>query len=301
MEFIKPFFEGKSVFKQILFLILFLMAGAIVFSGLGELIAYAVYHTMDMYEASSPAGYARIVQVFSSLGMFFAPALLFAYCQDKQWWNYEHANRKPHYLLTNVTLVLSIVLLPLVAILDQWNSAIRLPESMAGIQQWMDSMEEQAESLMTLMTFEHNNLTLVVNLLVLALIPALGEEFLFRGTIQNAMHRWTGKPHLAIWVTAFIFSAIHFQFAGFIPRMLLGAYLGYLFYWSKSIWLPVMAHCLHNALTVLVSFTLQGRGILVDEIKFTDIHGSTTMVITCAVVAAMSIVFMWRTQKELNA
>ena len=97
-----------------------------------------------------------------------------------------------------------------------------------------------------------------------------------------------------------IFSAIHFQFSGFIPRLLLGAYLGYLFYWSRSLWLPVLAHFLHNALSLLVDFSFQGRGVELDEMKFTDIHGTVPLVISCSVVTFISLLFLWRTQKELN-
>ena len=108
----------------------------------------------------------------------------------------------------------------------------------------------------------------------------------------------SGKPHLAIWLTAFIFSTIHFQFYGFIPRLLLGAYLGYLFYWSRSLWLPILAHFLHNALSILVEFTLAGRGILTDEMEFTQVKGSIPLLISCVVVTFISLAFMWRIQKD---
>lgn len=300
MDFIRPFFEGKNRWVQILFLLLFVVAGTIVFSGLGMLVAYAVYHTNNMYEATDPAGYIRMVQLFNSLGMFLAPALMFAYAHDRKWLHYNWADCKPHYLLVNVTLLLSIVILPVVALLSQWNQAIELPKSLGPLQQWMTDMDAKAEELTTLLTFKHTYGTLLANIFVLALVPALGEEFMFQGTIQAFLNKWTGKPHLAIWITALIFSFIHFQFSGFIPRLLLGAYLGYLFYWSRSIWLPVLAHFLHNALSLLVDFSFQGRGISLDDMKFTDIHGAIPLVVSCSIVTFVSLIFMWRTQKELN-
>jgi len=299
MDFINPFFEGKNRLVQILFLLLFVVAGTIVFCGLGILIAYAVYHTNNMYEASDPAGFIRIVQMFNSVGMFLAPALMFAYASDRKWLHYNCADYKPHYLLVNVTLLLSIVILPLVALISQWNQAIELPESCGALQQWMADMDAKAEELTKLLTFKHTYGTLLANIFVLALIPALAEEFMFQGTIQAFLMKWSQKPHLAIWITALIFSFIHFQFSGFIPRLLLGAYLGYLFYWSRSLWLPILAHFLHNALSLLVDFSFQGRGIIVDDVKFTDIHGAVPLAISCAVVTFVSLIFMWRTQKEL--
>lgn len=300
MDFIKPFFEGKNRFLQILFLLLFVVAGAIVFSGLGMLIAYLVYHTNSMYEASDPAGYVRIVQAFNSVGMFLVPALMFAYAHDRRWLDYNWGNNKPHYLLVNVTLLLSIVILPVVALLSQWNQAIELPQSLGGLQQWMADLDEQADAIMEMLTAHHTYGTLLVNIVVLAFLPALCEEFMFQGTIQAFLTKWIQKPHLAIWITALIFSIIHFQFSGFIPRLLLSAYLGYLFYWSRSLWLPVLAHFLHNALTLLVDFSFQGRGLSLDDMKFTDIHGAIPLVISCSVVTFVSLIFLWRTQKELN-
>lgn len=297
MDFIRPFFEGKNRFTQILFLLLFIVAGAIVFTAMGQLIASGIYHADNMYKAESPAGFVRITQTCASIGMFLFPALLFSYCHDRKWFTYSDATRKPHHLLVNAALVLSIVMLPLVAILSQWNEAIQFPE---GVARWMRQMEDQTDLVMKFLTVDRSSTTLVLNLFVLALVPAVCEEFMFQGTIQAFLTKWSAKPHLAIWITAVIFSAIHLEFYGFIPRMLLGAYLGYLFYWSGSLWLPILAHFLHNALSLIVDYTFQGRGIDLDNMRFTDIHGAVPVVIGCVLVTAMSLVFMWRVQRDMR-
>ena len=92
-------------------------------------------------------------------------------------------------------------------------------------------------------------------------MPAIGEEFFFRGVLQRLFSEWFRNAHVAIIVTAFIFSAIHFQFYGFIPRFLLGLFLGYMFYWSGTLWLPIIIHFINNGLAVLVAF-LAARGLL---------------------------------------
>ena len=292
--------QDKSLFVQLLFLIIFVFFGMVVFSVLGQGIAYLVYHTLDYNAASSPAGFLRITQAFGSVGGFLVPALLFSCSQDGKWLTFLSADKRPNYVLANTVLVMSIVILPVVALLEQWNMAIHLPNWLSGVEQWMKQMEESADSISETLFGNLTYGTLCVNIIVMAALPAICEEFLFRGTLQNLLERKSGKPHLAIWITAFIFSAIHLQFYGFIPRMLLGAYLGYLLYWSRSLWLPVLAHFLHNALSILVSFTFLRRGIDLDEMKFTDIHGATTLVLSSAVVLAMGLAFMWRTQKELK-
>lgn len=92
---------------------------------------------------------------------------------------------------------------------------------------------------------------LIVNLMVMAVCPAITEEFFFRGALQRLIGKWSHNPHLVIWSVAILFSAFHLQFYGFIPRMLLGAYFGYLLLWSRSIWVPVFAHFVNNATAVI--------------------------------------------------
>ena len=112
--------------------------------------------------------------------------------------------------------------------------------------------EEQMEALINLLINEEGITALISNIIVIALLAALTEEFLFRGAIQRIIEKWTNNHHIVIWSAAIVFSAIHMQFYGFIPRMLLGAYFGYLLYWSQSIWLPVFAHFVHNSIAVFV-------------------------------------------------
>jgi len=94
----------------------------------------------------------------------------------------------------------------------------------------------------------------MVNMLMIAIIPAVGEEFLFRGIVQKIFYEWTRRPHLAIFISAILFSTVHMQFFGFIPRMLLGVLFGYFFYWSGNIWLSVLAHFLNNAIAIILHF-----------------------------------------------
>jgi membrane protease YdiL (CAAX protease family) len=95
---------------------------------------------------------------------------------------------------------------------------------------------------------------LLLNLLVIAIVPAIGEELLFRGYLQQSFSNWLSNPHVAIIVTAVLFSAIHLHFQAFLPRFILGVLLGYLFYWSGSLWLPILAHFANNAQAVIISY-----------------------------------------------
>lgn len=144
------------------------------------------------------------------------------------------------------------VLTPAVDLLNEWNSGLRLPESLYGLQQMMEAYERSAEIILNHLLNDERLSVLGLNLFLIAIMAAVGEELLFRGLIQKLILRWTQQPHTAIWVTAFIFSAIHLQFFGFVPRLLLGALLGYLFFYSGSLWVCIVAHVFNNALTVLI-------------------------------------------------
>ena len=143
--------------------------------------------------------------------------------------------------------------LPAVNWLKSLNDMVVLPHFMSGVELWMQQMEHQSELLTEKFLSVSSYSALALNLLVMAAIPALGEELFFRGILQTVLGEKLNR-HLAVWITAFIFSAIHLQFYGFLPRFLLGAALGYLFLFSGSIWASIVAHFINNALAVLLFF-----------------------------------------------
>lgn len=153
-----------------------------------------------------------------------------------------------------VLLSIGIILcaIPLINCLVAWNKQIRLPESMSALEQALKWIEEQAELMLQgFMTYRNGAWwVLLINLFVLAVLPAIGEELAFRGVLQSFFR----NKHVAVWVTAIIFSFAHFQFYGFIPRMLIGALLGYALVWSNRIGYSMIMHATNNALSVLVFY-----------------------------------------------
>jgi membrane protease YdiL (CAAX protease family) len=131
-----------------------------------------------------------------------------------------------------------------------------LPEWLSGMERWMKNAEENAALLTEAFLKVETTQGLLFNLFMIALLPAIGEELLFRGVIQKIFTGWTRSHHWGIWITAILFSALHIQFYGFIPRMLLGVLFGYLLIWSGSIWLPVIAHFVNNGFAVMAIFLI---------------------------------------------
>lgn len=286
----------KPYFIQLIVLALFMLGGMLVFSSLGTLLVMLIYHTPNILEAADPVTAIRITQTLTTIGTFLVPSLLFAYCYNRQWFDYNAANRQPKQSMVNMVLILSVTLLPVVGVLAAFNESIMPQEG--TVAEFMRDLEEAANHILELVTSQRSSWDLIANILVFAVLAGVCEEFFFQGALQPLLTNWTRSPHIGILLTALIFSAMHFQFYGFIPRFLLGLYLGYLLYWSKSLWLPILAHVLHNTLSILVDFTLQGRGIDTDNMQFTDMKGALPTAAACALISAMAIVYIWRIYRD---
>ena len=291
--------KEKTYWLQLIVLALFMLGGMLVFSSLGTLLVTLIYHTPNMMESADPVTAIRITQTLTTIGTFLVPALLFAYCQDRRWFGYNASDRIPKQSMVNMVLILSVTLLPVVGVLSAFNQNIMPQEG--AVAEFMRDLEEAANHILEVVTSQRSSWDLISNILVFAVLAGICEEFFFQGALQPLLMNWTRNPHVGILLTALIFSALHFQFYGFIPRFLLGLYLGYLFYWSRSLWLPILAHVLHNALSILVDFTLQGRGIDTDSMQFTDMRGSLPTAAACALISAMAIVYLWRIYRDDTA
>ena len=143
--------------------------------------------------------------------------------------------------------------LPIISLMAEWNQGMELPSFLASLEEIMRQMEESAKALTERFLNTSSVGMMFVNLFVMALLPAVCEEMMFRGWLQRVLGK-SVNYHTAIWVSAFVFSAIHFQFYGFIPRMLIGAALGYLYYYTGSLWAPIIAHFTNNAAAVISAF-----------------------------------------------
>ncbi|SHF93736.1 hypothetical protein SAMN05444405_11767 [Bacteroides luti] len=158
--------------------------------------------------------------------------------------------RTPNLIILALGVMAIISISPLIDVLSTWNQGLQLPESLRSIEDWMINTEKAAEVATNTLLNTDSWGGFVMNIIIIAIMAGIGEELMFRGVIQKILIGWTKNIHLGILYTAIIFSAIHFQFYGFVPRMILGMVLGYLYIWSKSLWVPVIAHAINNALTV---------------------------------------------------
>jgi membrane protease YdiL (CAAX protease family) len=152
-----------------------------------------------------------------------------------------------------------LVSVPAQSALLVWNANAHFPPFLHDFEQWARAKEDQAAALTKFLTEFTSSARLLVGLLVIAVVPAVAEELVFRGVIQRNLVRWFGSRHVGVWLAAALFSAVHVQFFGFVPRLVLGLILGYLYEWSGNILVPMAAHFTQNAFQLVLLFLFQHR------------------------------------------
>jgi uncharacterized protein len=252
---------GKSPIYQLSFsLVVVLVAGSILFTGF--LIAGKLIFTGDsgLFElASSGAGeesvsFLRYILLSQHISFFIVPAIVLLIMLNPPSQKGFEDIKTP--ILTDVALVivLAFCIFPVTSFTGQLNSAMHLPYWLSGVERWMAEKEESVARIEKMFMKPGDFRAMLSNLLMIAVLPAIGEELIFRGVFQKIFYSLFKSGHLAIWFTAFIFSALHFQFFGFLPRFILGLIFGYLFFWSGTLWLPVISHFVNNAVSVLAVY-----------------------------------------------
>ena len=196
------------------------------------------------------------IQLLQTISLFLLPSLILAYLCAKAPWNWLQLDNKVNWKVLLWAIGIMLVALPAINLMSHWNQQMVLPTWLSGVEEWMKNKEAEAEWLTKQFMSVTTVSGLLVNLLLMAVLPALSEEITFRGVLQRLLNFQlsTFNSHLAIWLTAIIFSAIHMQFYGFVPRMLMGALFGYMMVWTGSLWVPMLMHFVNNGMAVLLYF-----------------------------------------------
>ncbi|MBE6316914.1 MAG: CPBP family intramembrane metalloprotease [Bacteroidales bacterium] len=200
-------------------------------------------------------------------------------------------DRAPSWLAIAIVIVFYVISLPAMNWLVEMNKAMSLPSWMAGIEQAMRAAEDSAAEVTQEMLNINSVGQLILCVLIVGVMAGLSEEMLFRGAMLRTMQDSRLGNHAVVWITAFLFSALHMQFYGFVPRMLLGVWLGYLFVWTGSLWVPIIAHTLNNSTVVLMSY-LSNKGVISEG--FGDnlglpAAGSFPWLATCSLIASLAL------------
>jgi len=237
----------------------------------------------------------KYFQVVQSIGLFIMPPFILGW--------FFHGNTHEYLILDkgvtmrSIFLVILLVIFsqPLINFIGEWNGRMELPEWLSEVERWMKNAEENAALLTEAFLKVDTVGGMMFNLLMIALLPAIGEELLFRGVIQRIFTNWTRNYHWGIWISAILFSALHIQFYGFVPRLLLGIMFGYLLVWSGSMWLPVTAHFINNGFAVIALYLIDEK-VLSPRVE--DIGSTSESYYAAVISVVLIIVMMWLINKE---
>lgn len=178
----------------------------------------------------------------------------------------------------------------------EWNKSINFPEFMNAFETWAFNKEKELEKITIFLVSFENNWEFLFGILSIALIPGICEEYLFRGVLQKNFYLISKNIHTAVWLSAFFFSALHLQFYGFFPRMLLGVLFGYIYYWSGSIVYPMIAHIFNNFFSLTIFYFSQ-KGLLNENFEVSINSSPKIPMVLIIISAVLFIGFMYLLRK----
>ena len=186
--------------------------------------------------------------------VFCLPAYLLSKFSSSNWEEWLKLKKAPSVKSLAGVVILYVISLPAMEWLVEWNSHLALPESLSGLDKMLREWEESAASTTNIILQSESLFSMISSVLIVGVLTGFSEELFFRGGVQGVFCQSGMKKSMAVWLAAFIFSAMHFQFFGFIPRLLMGACFGYLLLWTGSIWVPIFAHVLNNSIVVISAY-----------------------------------------------
>lgn len=239
----------------------------------------------------------RIFTIIQDLLTFILPAIVAAFVATRLPASLLTVNVKPRLTSVMLAILVMITSMPAMEWLIELNSNLHLPETFSGLEETLRAMEDSASTAVEGLFSGSTVGDLIVGILIVGVLTGIAEELFFRGALQNLfMSMPNVKKHFAIWAVAFIFSFMHFQFFGFVPRLLLGAYFGYLIWWTGSVWVPIIAHAFNNSTVVVVSWiaAVQGDATEAAEQATLSISTDWLTVALSFVVTALGIIVLRR-------
>lgn len=270
--------SSLSPWRSLLILIIYFFIGMFVGQFVGSLLAMLLFglgfeevmQAASNYLAAPNGKYILYcIQFGSALGAFIGAPLFFLRRHGHAPVSALFNKKSRHIIPILLTIFITLAFMTVNSILIEWNSNITLPSGFERVEKILQEQEEQLRQLTEYLTQFASFGDFLIAFVIIAIIPAVGEELLFRGLIQTNLARALRNPHLAIWLTAFIFGAIHFQFYGLVPRLFLGAIFGYLYYWSGSLLLPMIAHFVNNGFSLIMLY-LHQQGVIQYDVTETQ-------------------------------
>ncbi len=296
-------FRGMRPSSQLMFSLFVILVSFLAFMVIAIIAVIPFFGTdllkniADLSDISNPETLVllKYFQVAQAIGLFIVPPIIIGWLYNGSFSEYLYLNRSYNPASLLLVFVMVFFAAPFVNFVGGLNSDMVFPEWLAGVEQWMKNAEENAELLTKAFLKVDGVGGLFFNLFMIALLPSVGEELLFRGVFQRIFTRWTRSHHWGIWISAILFSALHMQFYGFVPRLLLGVLFGYLLVWSGSIWLPVFAHFVNNSIAVIAFYFIDKKLL---NPNFEEVGSTAGSYYMAAISLGFIVVFMLMIKRQ---
>lgn len=297
MNYLFPGFSQKPPRSKLLFLLFIILVSFVIITLVGLVVAIPFFGIevltnlgaySNLHDKDTIA-FIKYFQAINQIGIFIVPALLYAFLDRNKPLIYLQLNKNINFQILIFSILLILASLPVINWMVELNEQMKLPVFLSGLETWMKESEEKTKQITEVFLNVNTVNGLLINLLIIAFLAAIGEELLFRGVVLKLLTGWTKNIHWGIFLSAALFSAMHMQFYGFLPRMALGVIFGYVFIWSGSLWVPIILHFIFNGITV-VAFYLNNIGTLnIDP----DTLGTSSNFIVILISLITSMVFMY--------
>ena len=297
---------GLKPLEKFLFTVVILLIVGLAFQFLGAFLAAWIYGfkmndilSLESFDDPQYVAASKLIQIMGSLGTFIIPAFLFSYLFAGDFFSYYGFRDPAGKLAIALIVVMMVSVIPFINYLAEINMRMEFP--IRVVDRILRSLEGEAEKIMRAFTATRTIWGLLVNLLMIGILAAVGEELIFRGLLQRLLTDLVKNVHIAIIITAILFSAFHFQFFSFLPRFILGMILGYLMVLGRSIWFPIIAHFVNNAMGVIYYY-FNSRGSADDMLE--EIGTSRMMPLTALVSLFLFTLFfvlwVYRVRQDTN-
>lgn len=301
-------FRGMKPFPQLMFSAFVIIVSFLLFMLLSLVAAIPLFGLDSMMSIPSASNLSdpesikmlKYFQVVQSIGLFIVPPIILGWLFKGNIIKYLNLHKNVNGASILLVTLLIIFALPLINFIGEWNTQMNFPEWLSGVERWMKNAEENAAELTEVFLKVETTGGLLFNLFMIALLPAIGEELLFRGVIQRIFTKMMQNHHWGIWISAILFSALHMQFYGFVPRMLLGVLFGYLLVWSGSMWLPIIAHFINNGFAVIAIY-LVDKNIVNPKVESIGSSPDEYLAIGFSLVAVVLIMWLIKKENRKNA
>lgn len=285
-----PILKSTNRLERIFILIALVIVGLILSAVIGVVVAI-------VSDRLSELGILRISQISSQLLTFIFPPILYVLLVKEKPMKSLGFNSIPLWSLLGILMMYAI--LPINNVFTEWNAGLRLPESMKAIEDTMKMLQERATEITETMLNVSNISGLIINLIMIAGLAAFGEELLFRSLLQPFLIRICKNVHIGIFIASAVFSFIHFEFYGFLPRLVLGLLLGYMFYYSRSIWVPIIMHFVNNG-TAVILYYLNCKGVTNIDVETFGKTEILPLILSIVIMVALFCIVVRSSKKEFK-